>query len=146
VKDWLLQLRARDADLSSLRRATRTAIVMPATFALGTQAIGNPTTATFAAFGSFALLLLADFGGTMGERLAAQASLVGAGCVLICLGTLASRNAWLAAAAMVVVGFLVLFAGVVSSVLAAASTSVLLSFILEAFGVFYESCATGRAG
>jgi uncharacterized membrane protein YccC len=130
VKDWLLQLRARDADLSSLRRATRAAIVMPATFALGTQAIGNPTTATFAAFGSFALLLLADFGGTMGERLAAQASLVGAGCVLICLGTLASRNAWLAAAAMVVVGFLVLFAGVVSSVLAAASTSVLLSFIL----------------
>ena len=103
---------------------------MPAMFALGTQVIGNPTTATFAAFGSFAMLLLADFGGTMRERLAAQVSLIGTGCVLICLGTLASRNAWVAAAAMVVVGFLVLFAGVVSSVLAAASTSVLLSFIL----------------
>lgn len=128
--DWLRQLRARDADLSALRRATRTAIVMPAMFALGTQVIGNPTTATFAAFGSFAMLLLADFGGTMRERLAAQGSLVAAGCVLICLGTLASRYAWVAAAAMAVVGFLVLFAGVVSSVLAAASTSVLLSFIL----------------
>ncbi|PZS34007.1 MAG: hypothetical protein DLM58_06580 [Pseudonocardiales bacterium] len=118
------------ADLSALRRATRTAIVMPAMFALGVQVIGNPTTATFAAFGSFGMLLLADFGGTMRKRLAARASLVGAGIVLICLGTLASRNAWLSAAAMVVVGFLVLFAGVVSSVLAAASTAVLLSFIL----------------
>ncbi len=123
-------LRARDAGLSALRRATRTAIVMPGMFALGSQVIGNATVATFAAFGSFAMLLLADFGGTMRERLAAQASLIAAGCALICLGTLASRNAWLAAAAMLVVGFLVLFAGVVSSVLAAASTSVLLSFIL----------------
>jgi uncharacterized membrane protein YccC len=130
VRAWLGRFRVRDADLSSLRRATRTAIVMPAMFALGMQVIGNPTTATFAAFGSIAMLLFADFGGTMRERLAAQASLVGAGCVLICVGTLASRNAWVAAAAMVVVGFLVLFAGVVSSVLAAASTSVLLSFIL----------------
>jgi uncharacterized membrane protein YccC len=127
VLEWL---RARDAGLSALRRATRAAIVMPGMFALGSQVIGNSTVATFAAFGSFALLLLADFGGTMPERLAAQVSLIASGCVLICLGTLASRNAWLAAAAMVVVGFLVLFSGVVSSVLAAASTSVLLSFIL----------------
>jgi uncharacterized membrane protein YccC len=130
VGDWVRRLRARDADLSAFRRATRTAIVMPAMFALGTQVIGNPTTATFAAFGSFAMLLLADFNGTMRERLAAQASLIVAGCVLICLATLVSRNAWVSAAVMVVVGFLVLFAGVVSSVLAAASTSVLLSFIL----------------
>ena len=130
MRDWLGLLRARDADLGALRRATRTAVVMPAMFALGTEVIGNPVTATFAAFGSFALLLLADFGGTMRERLAGQFSLIAAGCVLICLATLASGNAWVAAAVMVVVGFTVLFAGVVSSVLAAASTSVLLSFIL----------------
>ncbi len=40
------------------------------------------------------------------------------------------RWAWLAAAAMVVVGFFVLFSGVVSSVLAGATTSLLLGFIL----------------
>ena len=50
--------------------------------------------------------------------------------VLICLGTLASRTTWLAALAMAVVGFAVLFAGVVSSVLAGATTSLLLAFIL----------------
>ena len=103
---------------------------MPTLFAIGLQVIGDPTVATFAAFGSFAMLLLADFGGTLLERLTAQASLVAVGCVLITLATLASSNPWVSAAAMFVVGFLVLFAGVVSSVLAAATTSILLSFIL----------------
>ena len=36
---------------------------MPAMFALGDKVIGNPIIATFAAFGSFAMLLLVDFGG-----------------------------------------------------------------------------------
>ncbi len=127
VRGWLL---ARDGSLRATRRAARTAIVMPTLFAVGLHVIGDPTVATFAAFGSFAMLLLADFGGTLLERLTAQASLVAVGCVLITLATLASGNPWVSAAAMFVVGFLVLFAGVVSSVLAAASTSILLSFIL----------------
>ena len=103
---------------------------MPALFALADQVIGNAVLATFAAFGAFAMLLLVDFGGPMAERLQAQAALVIAGGVLVCLGTLASRNAWLAAAAMAVVGFGVIFAGVVSSVLAGATTALLLAFIL----------------
>lgn len=76
------------------------------------------------------MLLFADFGGTLAERPAAQIALIATGCVLICGATLASTNAWVAAVAMLVVGFGVLFAGVVSSVLATATTSVLLSFIL----------------
>ena len=123
-------LRARDAGLAALRRATRTAIVMPLLFALGTQVLHNANVATFAAFGSFAMLLLADFGGPMRDRLLAQLGLVLVGAVFVALGTLVSQLTWLATAAMVLVGFCVLFSGVVSSVLAAASTSVLLSFIL----------------
>src|SRR5689334_15536820 len=69
ARGWLL---ARDSGLRATRRAARTAIVMPALFAVGSQVIGNPDVATFAAFGSFAMLLLADFGGMLGERLAAQ--------------------------------------------------------------------------
>lgn len=45
----LRSLRTRDADLSALRRATRTAIVMPTLFAVETQVIGNPMTARRAA-------------------------------------------------------------------------------------------------
>ncbi len=103
---------------------------MPSLFAIGVKAIGNPDVATFAAFGSFAMLLLVDFSGPMRERLQAQAALALTGGAFVCLGTLASRNAWLAAAAMALVAFAVLFAGVVSSVLASASTSLLLAFIL----------------
>ena len=103
---------------------------MPAMFALGDLVIGNPAFATFAAFGSFAMLLLVDFAGPMRARLRAQAALAVTGGVFVCLGTLASRSAWLAAIAMALVAFGVLFAGVVSSVLAGATTSLLLSFIL----------------
>ena len=99
LRGWLL---ARDGSLRATRRAARTAIVMPTLFAIGLHVIGDPTVATFAAFGSFAMLLLADFGGTLLERLTAQASLVAVGCVLIALATLASGNPWVSAAAMFV--------------------------------------------
>jgi uncharacterized membrane protein YccC len=124
---WLGQ---RDRGFAALRRATRAAIIMPSMFALGDKVIGNPQLATFAAFGSFAMLLLVDFGGPMAERLQAEAALAIVGGVFVCLATLASQTAWSAAVAMAVVGFGVIFAGVVSSVLAGATTALLLAFIL----------------
>jgi uncharacterized membrane protein YccC len=123
-------LRRHDRDFAALRRAGRTAIVMPAMFALGDKVIGNADIATFAAFGSFAMLLLVDFGGPIRDRLQAQVTLVLTGAVLVALGTLASQDVVLAAVAMAAVGFAVIFAGVVSSVLAGATTSLLLAFIL----------------
>ncbi|MDP9092852.1 MAG: FUSC family protein [Actinomycetota bacterium] len=127
---WLQWLSTRDRGLAALRRAGRTAIIMPSLFALGDKVVANPTIATFAAFGSFAMLLLVDFGGPMRERLQAQAMLAVAGAVLVCLGTLASQKPWLAAVAMALVAFAILFAGVVSSVLTGAAPSLLLAFIL----------------
>ena len=125
--DWL---RLRDPGFSALRRACRTAILMPALFAVGIHLFGSTQVALFAAFGALATMMLVDFGGPMQERLQSMASLAVGGAVMITLGTLTSVNAWLAAAAMLVVGFAVLFAGCVSSVLVAASFALLLSFIL----------------
>src|SRR6185436_19101747 len=85
-------LRERDRGFAALRRAGRAALVMPAMFALGDLVIGNPAFATFAAFGSFAMLLLVDFAGPMRARLQAQAALAVTGGVFVCLGTLASRS------------------------------------------------------
>jgi uncharacterized membrane protein YccC len=125
--EWL---RRRDRGLSALRRATRAALIIPALFALCGPVLGNPTMATFAAFGSFAMLLLVDFGGTIRYRLQCQTAL-GIGCAaFICVGTLASRTTWLAAAVTAALAFAVLFAGVISSVLAGATTALLLSLIL----------------
>ncbi|MEU1528676.1 FUSC family protein [Streptomyces fagopyri] len=126
----MLWLRTHDPELAATRRAARTAIVMPALFALCGQVIGSPVTATYAAFASFSMLLLVDFTGPMVQRLQAHAALAVAWAVLICLGTLVAHRIWLAVAVMVVIGFLVLFAGAISSVLAGASTALLLAFVL----------------
>jgi len=123
-------LREHDPGFAATRRAARAAVVMPAMFAIGDRLIGNPMLATFSAFGCFALLVLVDFAGTMRERLEAEATLAAAGALLICLATLVSRSTALSAITMAVVGFAVLFSGVVSSVLAGSSTSLLLAFIL----------------
>ncbi|MDX6729241.1 MAG: hypothetical protein QOK49_4046 [Baekduia sp.] len=125
--EWLRQ---HDPGFAALRRAARTALIMPAMFALGDRVIGDPVVATFAAFGSFAMLLLVDFSGPMRDRLRAQGALAVACGLLITIATLASQTTWLAAIAMAVVAFGVLFAGVVSSVLAGATTTLLLAFIL----------------
>src|SRR5256885_13114613 len=98
---WLGQ---RDLGLAALRRATRAAIIMPAMFALGDKVIGNPQLATFAAFGSFAMLLLVDFGGPMTERLQAEAALAVTGGVFVCLATLASPTPRIAALCLAGVG------------------------------------------
>jgi uncharacterized membrane protein YccC len=125
--DWL---RVRDPGYAALRRATRAALLMPAVFALGDKVIGEPLLATFAAFGSFAMLLLVDFSGSIKDRLLDQTALGLACAALICLATLVSRTTWLAAVSMAVLAFGVLFAGVLSSVLAGATTTLLLAFIL----------------
>jgi hypothetical protein len=117
-------------DLAALKSAARAAIVIPAVFALADKVIARPQTSLIAAFGSFALLVFVDFGGPARRRLAAY---VGVGCVgalLITLGTLCSRSPWLAAGVMAVVGFVVLFAGILSGYFAAAATGAILTFVL----------------
>jgi uncharacterized membrane protein YccC len=64
--------------------------------------------------------------------------------MFVCVGTLASQSAWLAATAMFLVGFCVIFAGVVSSVLAGAATSLLLAFILPVSLAGPASSVPGR--
>ena len=124
---WLSR---HDRGFIALRRAGRAAILMPAMFALGAEVIDNPVVALFAGFGSFAMLLLVDFAGSWRDRIKAHIALSLAGCLFIALATLVSRSVWLATVVMALVGFGVIFAGVLSSVLAGASTSLLLAFIL----------------
>ena len=117
-------------DFGALKSAARAAIVIPAVFALADKVIGKPQTSIFAAFGSFALLVLVEFTGPPRTRLAAYLGLGCVGATYITVGTLCSRHAWLAAAAMAVVGFATLFSGVISGYFAAGATAALLTFVL----------------
>lgn len=103
---------------------------MPAVFGFAEGVIGDPNTTLFSAFGSFAVLVLADFGGAWRTRLVAYLSLVVVGAVLISLGTLCSETPWLAVTGMAVVGFAILFSGAISGYFAAAGFAALLLFIL----------------
>jgi len=126
----LPRLEIADPGLSSLKSAARAAIVMPAVFAVASQLIQQPQTAVFASFGSFAMLVLADFSGPPISRFAAYLTLALSGAVLVVVGTICSRNAWLAAAAMAVVGFVILFSGVINGYFAAGGTAAILAFVL----------------
>ncbi len=124
------RLRIADPGLTSLKAAARPAIVMPAVFAIADKVIQQPQTATFAAFGSFAMLVFASFTGPWRSRLTAYLTLAVAGAALVAVGTLCSGNAWLAAGAMAVVGFLILFSGVINGYFAAGGSAAILAFVI----------------
>jgi uncharacterized membrane protein YccC len=117
-------------DVAALKSAARAAIVMPAVFAFADKVIGQPQTSIFAAFGSFAILVLAEFGGPPLSRFLAYLGLGCVGAVFITLGTLSSRSPWLAAGAMAAVGFATLFSGAFSGYFAAGATGAILTFVL----------------
>jgi hypothetical protein len=129
---WRTALRIHDPGLALLRSAARVAIVIPAVFALADKVIANPQLSLFAAFGSFAMLALVEFGGPVRGRLIAYPALACVGGANIALGTLCSRDPALAAAAMALIGFAILFSGIVNVYFATASGAALLTFILAA--------------
>jgi uncharacterized membrane protein YccC len=117
-------------DRQALKSAARASIVATAVFAFADKVIGNPTTALFGSFGSFALLVLAQFTGRPRARLFAYLALECIGAAFYTLGTLCSRSPWLAAAAMAVVGFGTLFSGVFGGYFSAGAAAAILTFVL----------------
>ena len=122
--------RSKDPDLLVLKRSVRAAVVMPAVFAVGHELFSNPQVGLFGAFGSFALLLLVEFSGPVRSRLFSYCALFLVGAVFIVIATTVSTHKAAAVISMAVVGFLVLYAGIVSPQVAMASTAALLTFVL----------------
>jgi uncharacterized membrane protein YccC len=126
----IADVRAADPGMFMLKSALRAAIVMPLAFALSLVVIDDEQMALFAAFGSMALLVFVDFGGSSRARLRAYLLLLLCGAALIVLGTLCSHSTWLATLAMAVVAFAILFAGVLDDYVAAAYAAAMLTFVL----------------
>ncbi len=138
----LAWLRAKDPDYLVVKRSIRAAVVVPSLFAIAHFAFSNSQVALFAAFGSFALLLFVEFTGKTRTRLVSYLGFWLAGSVLIILGTVVSTNKVAAVVTMAVVGFVVLFAGIVEPRAATASTAALLTFVLPV-GVAQPASAVG---
>jgi uncharacterized membrane protein YccC len=113
-----------------LRRALRVAVVVPVVFAIVGFGFDRTSMATFAAFGSFAMLGLTDLGGPLPRRAAGYAGITVGGGALIVVGTAASRNVVAAALTMAVVGFSVTLISVFGGYLAQSGTALTLAFVL----------------
>jgi hypothetical protein len=113
-------------------RAARATLVIPALFALTFKVIGNLQMASFAAFGSFATLILVTFAGTPKDKLAAHLGLALAGSALLVVGTLVSFSTLVAALATLVVTFAVFFAAILGPNAASGITGALLAYVLPA--------------
>src|SRR6266566_4553127 len=113
-------------------RALRATIVMPGLFALTYKVIGNLQMALFAAFGSFATLVLSSFSGSRLDKLRAHLALAIAGSVLLTIGTAVNSSTALAASVTVPVAFAVFFAGVAGPNAAGGVTGALLAYVLPA--------------
>jgi uncharacterized membrane protein YccC len=138
-----LTWRPSDPGHFALHNAIRAAIVVPLVLAIG-RASGSDQTALFGVFASFALLVFVEFGGPTAARLFGYVALSVVGTALIVLGTLCSRTPVLASVAMAVLGFAILFAGVVNGYLAAAGSAALLAFILPVLVPASASQIPGR--
>jgi hypothetical protein len=107
-------------------------VIMPGLFAFTFEVIGNLQMATFAAFGSFATLVLASFGGTRRDKLWAHLSLAVAGSALLTIGTAVNSSVAVAAIVTVAVTFVVFFAGIIGPNAASGATAALLPYVLPA--------------
>src|ERR1019366_3973216 len=138
--------RRADSHLVALHRAARAAVVIPATFAFSLLIIRDVQFTTFAVFGCFALLVMANFGGNRQPRAIAYVVTTLAGAVLVALGTLVSPYAPVGAIVMLVVGFALSFAGVFGGYLVAAQTALLLAFVLSVSISAPAAAAPARIG
>src|SRR6266567_5280246 len=129
----MIELRARVARLWSMPaalRAVRAALVVPGLFALTAKAIGNMDMATFAAFGGFATLVMASFGGSRRDKLLAHLGLAVIGSLGLIIGTAVNGIAWLAVLVTIPVTFGIFFAGVAGPNAASGVTAALLPYVL----------------
>ena len=127
VVEWY---HSKDPDLLVLKRSVRSAVIMPLVFAIAHVSFSNAQVALFGAFGSFALLLLVEFTGRPRSRLVSYGGLYLVGACFIALGTFVSTNKVAAVVTMGLVGFAVLFTGIVVPQIATGTTAALLTFVL----------------
>jgi uncharacterized membrane protein YccC len=127
-----VRLTVSDPGRYALKNAVRAAIVVPGAFAIGLEVFDLPQMALFAAFGAIGMLVFVDFGGTRQERFLAYLATLLVGALTISLGTLCSHTTWLAVVMALLVGFAVLFSGVIDGYAAAASLVLILTFVIAA--------------
>jgi uncharacterized membrane protein YccC len=111
-------------------RALRAVLVIPAVFALTYEGFGNVQIALFAAFGGFASLIVASFGGSRRDKLVAHLGLAVTGSIALIIGTAVSGIEWLAVLVTIPVAFGIFFAGAAGPNTASGASGALFGYLL----------------
>ena len=123
------QLRTKDPDRDTLRRAIRAAVIVPLAAGFGRIVVGGTAAPLFAALGAYWLMVVTDFPGNRQNRAVAYLGLGLNGTILIALGTLVTHVAWVAVTLTFVLGVVVTLAGVLSETLSAGQRATLFCFV-----------------
>src|SRR5271170_8338710 len=92
-------------------RTARAVVVIPSLFALTYEGFGNLQMALFAAFGGFANLVVASFGGSRRDKAVAHFVLALIGSIGLIIGTAVNGTQWLAVLVTIPVTFGIFFLG-----------------------------------
>jgi uncharacterized membrane protein YccC len=112
-------------------RAARAVLVIPSVFALTYEGFGNLQMGLFAAFGGFAGLVVASFGGSKRDKAIAQLGLALTGSVGLIIGTAIHGIDWLAVLVTIPVTFGIFFAGVAGPNAASGVIAALFPYVLS---------------
>ena len=120
------------ARATAFRKGVRAAIALPGALALVDAVTGDEEAALFAAFATFALVAMADFGGPRRARATAYVTATIAGAVLVTVGTLVSDEPVVAGIVGLVVGFVLMQTAAFGGAWAAGMFVTALSYVLAA--------------
>ena len=112
-------------------RTLRAVLVIPTLFALTYEGVGNLQMALFAAFGGFANLIFASFGGSKRDKIIAHLGLAVIGSIGLIIGTAVNGITALAVLVTIPVAFGIFFAGIAGPNAASGVTAALLPFVLS---------------
>ena len=130
LREWL---QAKDPGFLAIKRAARVTLAACVAFYFSLYVLNDTQMATFAAFGCIALGALSEVTGTPWQRTRTYAAALLAGIVLVTIGTLLAVNTWAAVAGMLVIGFMIAYAGVGGPRVVGAANGLQLLYILPSF-------------
>jgi uncharacterized membrane protein YccC len=112
-------------------RTLRAVLVIPSLLALTYEGLGNLQMALFTAFGGFATLVVASFGGSRRDKITAHLGLAVIGSLGLIIGTSVVGVRWLAVLVTIPVTFGIFFAGVAGPNAASGVTAALFPYVLS---------------
>ncbi|WP_435206412.1 FUSC family protein [Micromonospora sp. bgisy143] len=140
------RLRRRDPNGAVLRRAVRLTLVASVLFYACRYGVGSPVLATYALFGTIAAGSFAQLPGPAPQRARILVTSLPVVWALIAAGTLLAWSTWAAAGGMLVIGFVVAFAGVGNPRLVGLASAFQLFYILASFPPYQPDSLPQRLG